>query len=227
MIRSETRNKADTVSTNTRELRAKLRAAHGDNIRTYDVPRLGLIAIRRAKHEEFIEFLTAVFSPHESTGKARELLIAEALVHPTEPSEVAKVRRFLSAMPQLATDVSRGVEVLSAVDFEDYNPTEEEAKELDKKYEFGWSCLDIKGHKRVTLATNETAGAVARSAIDSMQTGTLKSASVVQSAILAFVEDDARASLDALMTEYPGLIAPLWLRCYELAGLGVAEMGKD
>lgn len=215
------------MSANTRELRAKLRELHGDKIQTYDVPRLGLVAVRGAKHEEFIEFLTAVFSPHESTGKARELLIAEALVYPTEPGDVAKVKRFLSAMPQLATDVSRGVEALSAVDFEDYNPTEEEAKELDKKHEFGWSCIDIKGHKRVTLATNETAGAVARSAIDSMQAGTLKSASVVQSAILAFVEDDARASLDALITEYPGLIAPLWLRCYELAGLGVAEMGKD
>lgn len=214
------------MSANTKELRAKLRKEHGDKILTYEIPRLGLVAVRGAKHEEFLEFLTSVWSPHESTGKARELLISETLVYPTEPAEVAKVKRFLCAMPQLVADISRGVEGLSGLDFDDYKPTEEEAKELDNKHEFGWACVAIKDHGRITLATNETAGTVARSAIDAMQAGTLKSASVVQSAILAFVEESHQDRVDALMTEHPGLIVPLWIRCHELVGFGIAELGK-
>lgn len=210
----------------TRELRDKLRAEHGSDVIFADVPRLGLIAAKKPSTSVFMDYLSSVWSPLESSGVAREQLVIDCLVHPKEQNAVAKTKRFLKAMPVLAMDISHGIEALSAGEYEEYTPDTATTEELDKKYEFGWGGIVPRGLSPIVLHSSETAGSLARGVIDAQQSGSLKSASVVRSAIMSFVEPGEVEVIEALLDERAGLMVPLWYRCQALAGMGVAELGK-
>jgi hypothetical protein len=109
--------------------------------------------------------------------------------------------------------------------FEDYQATDEEAKKLDDAHEFGWDGIVPEGCAPIILATNETAGTVARATIDAAQEGNTKLASMIRAATLQFVRSD-KAIAEAIIEERPGLLIPLWIRCRSLTGDGVAELGK-
>jgi hypothetical protein len=210
----------------TRELRDQLRAKYGPEIVYADVKRLGLVAVKRPATEDFNEYLAAVFSPLESTGVAKEGMLVDAMIWPEDAKEKERAKRFLKSMPVLVNGLAVGVEAMCAGEYTDYKPEADVATKLDELHEFGWDGIVPVGFQPIVLATSETAGTVARRTIEAAQNGSPQLAGLIRTAVLAFVKSPEVAAVEAILDERPGLLIPLWVRCQDLAGAGVSELGK-
>jgi hypothetical protein len=205
-------------------------AKYGKDIVYADVQRLGFIASTRPTTEAFNEYLSAVFSPHESSGVARESLVFGAMVYPDpkgkDDGSVAKAKRFLKAMPGLVSTMAVGLEAICTGDFAEYEPTDEEREKLDKEFEFGWVGLVPSGCKPIILATDEIAGSVVRRAIEASQQGHDKLSDIIRAAVIACVKKPDVSTVESLLDERPGLLIPLWVKTRDVTGAGNAEVGK-
>lgn len=214
----------------TRELRDSLRAKYGKDIVYADVERLGFVAATRTPTEGFNEYLSAVFSPHESSGVAREALLCGSLVYPDpsnkEDPRLVKTKRFFKAMPSLVLQLALGIEAICTGDFTEYTPTEEERAKLDEEFEFGWVGLVPAGHAPIILSTDEISGSVVRRAIEASQQGNSKLADIIRAAVIACVKKPDTSMVETLLDERPGLLIPLWSSCRDVTGEGNAELGK-
>lgn len=206
-------------------LQDKLTQTHGPVV-VADVRRLGAIACKSADEETYLELLNSVAFPGESPGVAREQFVMDLLVYPESPEEKVRVRRFFQAMPAVVQRISTAVEALSCGDYIDpETPTEEECA-LDSKWEFGWCRIQPVGMSPILLATDPTSGAMARAVFDAREEGADDLGVKVRQAVLAFVRDPDRATVETLIADRPGLLMPLWSRCQKLAGVGSVELGK-
>lgn len=212
-------------ATEIKKLEAKLTQIHGPVV-VADVRRLGAIACKSPDEETFLELMNSVAFPGESSGVAREQFVMDVLVYPESAEEKGRVRRFLQAMPAVAQKVAIAVEALSCGDYVEPEVTPEQTKELDSKWEFGWDQLQPVGFATILLATDPTSGALARSVFDAREEGADDLGVKVRQAVLAFVRDPDRDTVETLLSQRPGLLMPLWVRCQKLAGVGSVELGK-
>jgi hypothetical protein len=212
-------------ATEIKKLEDKLTQIHGPVV-VADVRRLGAIACKSPDEDTFLELMSSVSFPGESSGVAREQFIMDTLVYPDMPEEKARVRRFLQAMPAVVQKIAIAVEALSCGDYVEPEATPELAKELDAKWEFGWDRLQPVESGVILLATDPTSGALARSVFDAREEGADDLGVKVRQAVLAFVRDPDRDAVETLLSQRPGLLMPLWVRCQKLAGVGSVELGK-
>lgn len=209
-----------------KKLKADLTAIHGP-IAFAVAPRLGAVACSLPTEERYLAYVSAIGDPGESSGVAREQLVYELLVHPTDPVEKGRARKFLQAMPALAHALSQTVEVLSCGDYVEPEFLAEEVEKLDKRWEFGWKAIVPEGFLPIVLATDPTAGALARGVLDARERGDDDLGERMRTAVLAFVRSPEQAAVEELLSKRPALLMPLWLRCQQLAGVGAIELGKD
>lgn len=210
-----------------KELRAQIRAEHGEVVFA-TLPRVGLIAVGKVTQKQYLPFADAVLSRGESTTTAKEQLVIDALRYPSNKGDRRKVRDVLRLMPGLAIQLSGAIEALTAGDFTDRPEIEpEKVAELDSKHDLGWKGISVDGIGTIILATNETAGSLARVAIDALREDQDGLAEKIQSAILAFVSEPSREVVETLLEDRSPLLFTLWRHCQELAGIGALELGKD
>ncbi|HSW50351.1 MAG TPA: hypothetical protein VLH09_09265 [Bryobacteraceae bacterium] len=209
-----------------KKLKAELTAIHGP-IAFAVVQRLGAVACTLPTEERYLEFVSAIGDPGESSGVAREQLAFELLVHPAEPQQKARARKFLQAMPALAHALSQAIEALSCGDYAESDLPEEKRADLDKNWEFGWKAITPQGFVPIVLATDPTAGALARGVLDARERGDDDLGERMRTAVLSFVRSPEQDAVEEILAKRPALLMPLWLRCQQLAGVGAIELGKD
>lgn len=210
-----------------KELRAQIRAEHGEVVFA-TIPRVGLIAVGKVTKKQYFPFADAVLSRAESTTTAKEQLVIDSLRYPSDKGERRKVREVFRLMPGIAIQLTVAVEALTAGNFTDRLELEpERVAELDAQHDLGWKGISVDGIGTIILATNETAGSLARVAIDALREDQDGLAEKIQSAILAFVAEPSRETIETLLEDRPPLMFTLWRHCQELAGIGALELGKD
>lgn len=209
-----------------KELREKLSAAHGPLVFA-TIARLGLIACKPPTEDRYLEYLTSIDASSESSGTAREQLVFDCLVHPASDEEKARVRRHLEAKPIIANHVAQAIEAKSCGDFDDGKPSPERVAELDAKFEFGWEILQPVGGPEIILATDSTAGALIRGLFDAKERGEDVTGKATRQAVLSFIREPDRGTIEALLSQRPALLMPIWSRAKRLAGVGAVELGKE
>lgn len=214
-------------------LKAKIIAERGAGTTAFASTKwTGLLAFRKPTLDEYLDYLGAVVSPHESNGSAAEQVLVDCLIHPNpeDKEATAKARATFKHKPRIVSAVFPALEAVACGDFE---PMKLDAKtdatlilKLSQEYEWGWSGLDVTGFGRVIMSTSETAGTLVRVAFDARQRGDSDNGRKCLAAVLAMVKSHPSDVIENLLKERPALLIPLWALALECAGAGDVELGK-
>ncbi len=212
-----------------RDLKASLKASHPGAVFA-TIPKVGLIALGPASYDDFLAYLDSTASRSQDKVLAWEQLVIDGLVYPEGNAGKKAVRKVLRAMPFLLQKYRyhEAVELCSRKgDTGSLELTDEARAELEEKNEFGISGFNVVGFGNVVLTTKETSSPLVRVVINESQGRCEKIGQKMVAAILASAVEPDRASLEALLTDRPGLIPPAWIAVMELTGDADGEIEKN
>jgi hypothetical protein len=208
--------------------KVRLKAEFGEgNVIFATVKRFGLMAFRKPTEEQYLDYSGSIGAPMESSMVACEQFAFDCMAHPVEAEAKAKARRLFKAMPLLASNTASAICAMSCGDYDPLELTDDEKKALDERWEFGWGGLKPAGLAPIVMATDQTAGTIARIAFDAQQNGDTDNGRKIRAAVLALTRSPDNTTMEGIISQRPALLRPLWYRAQELVGAGVAEVGKD
>ncbi len=209
-----------------KKLRSEIKAAHPEAVFA-TIPKVRLIALGKASYDAYLSFLDSMSSPSESRMLAKEQLVIDGLIHPADKEGRVAVRQVLRVKQGITTPLQEAVELCCrGGEVKELELSAEKRAELEAKYEFGIDGITIDTGP-IILAATETAAPMVRVVLDEAQKRCEGMGKKTVAAILASVIEPERDALEAILHDRPGLIAPLSIKMYELAGDTDVEVSKN
>lgn len=210
-----------------KQIRAEIKQQHPEAVFA-TLPKVGLIALGGASYDDYVAYLDSLNSNSESVIKSKLQLVIDGLIYPTDPVSIRAIRKFLDVKMSRIAPLQEAVEGCSRGigEVKDLDLSPEKRAELGSKYEFGFDGISIDSGN-IILAATEIAAPIVRIVLDEAQRLRQDMGKKTVAAILASVVEPDRETVEVILQQRPGLIAPLSLKMFELADDSSVEISKN